>query len=552
MKIRPFLLLTLIIVHAVSILAQTGDIVKTEGITSTLHRDNMGKIYFTASSITLDKLKSTDFLQSYTLTNKSNLFFIAFMGNSITNYLHQLDSTLSSDSLNKIGNYQFTILIDGKTIYQSNLFPGAPYPRIQDSTTVINKALINNDNSNGIWSESFWNRFMRFGGDSALTDGKHLLRMEIRPYLKGKTTIVGNIIAAGNLNLMVARKPVIDTKSIHLNQIQPYNGFEPSKEIFDTQKIKELKGSIEEGLFKKINSIVVIKKGKLLLEEYFNGETRFTLHDPRSVGKSFASTIAGIALHEKHLRSENQLVKDFYNLHSYKNYTAEKEQVTLKDLLTMSSSFDGNDEEENSPGNEENMYPTNDWVKFTLDLPTRDDAAKKNWRYFTAGVILIGDILNKTVPGGLEKYAEEKLFKPLGITQYKWQYTPQQVPNTAGSIQMSALDFAKYGQLYKNEGRWNGKQILPKAWVLKTFTKQKKIEGRDDEYYGYLFWNKVFRTKQKTYEAFYCAGNGGNYIIVLKDQPVVIVITASAYGQSYAHSQVNKMLTDFILPSILE
>ncbi len=245
-------------------------------------------------------------------------------------------------------------------------------------------------------------------------------------------------------------------------------------------------------------------------------------------------------------------MKDFYTLHSYKNYTAEKEQVTLKDLLTMSSAFDGNDEEENSPGNEENMYPTNDWVKFTLDLPTRKDAAKKNWRYFTAGVILLGDILNKTVPGRLEKYADEKLFKPLGITQYKWQYTPQQVPNTAGSIQMSALDFAKYGQLYKNEGHWNGKQILPKAWVLKTFTKQKKIEGRDDEYYGYLFWNKVFRTKQKNYEAFYCAGNGGNYIIVLKDQPVVIVITASAYGQSYAHTQVNKMLTDFILPSILE
>lgn len=552
MKIKPSLLLTLTIIHAVSILAQSGDIVKSEGITSTLHRDNIGKIYFTASSITLDKLKSTDFLSNYTLTNKSNLFFIAFMGNSITNYLHQLDPTLSSDSLNKIGNYQFTILIDGKTIYQSNLFPGAPYPGIQDSATVINKALINNDNSNGIWSESFWNRFMRFGGDSALTEGKHLLRMEIRPYLKEKNTIVGNIIAAGNLNLMVARKPVIDTKSIHLNQIQIYNGFEISKENFDTLKIKELKGSIEEGLFKKINSIIVIKKGKLLLEEYFNGETRYTLHDPRSVGKSFASTIAGIALHEKHLRSETQLLKDFYNLHSYKNYTAEKEQVTLKDLLTMSSAFDGNDEEESSAGNEENMYPTNDWVKFTLDLPTRKDAAKKNWRYFTAGVVLLGDILNKTVPGGLEKYADEKLFKPLDITQYKWQYTPQQVPNTAGSIQMSALDFAKYGQLYKNEGRWNGKQILPKAWVLKTFTKQKKIEGRDDEYYGYLFWNKVFRTKQKTYEAFYCAGNGGNYIIVLKDQPVVIVITASAYGQSYAHAQVNKMLTDFILPSILD
>lgn len=552
MKIKPLLLLSFAITHTICIRAQTVDIVKTEGITSVLHRDNIGKIFFTSYPITQDKLKSTDFLSSYTLTNKSNLFFIAYMGNSITNYLHQLAPTLSADSLVKLGNYQFSILIDGKLIYQSNLYPGAPYAKIQDTATLINKALINNDNSNGIWSESFWNRFMRFGGDSALTEGNHLLRMEIRPYLKERNTIVGKIIAAGNLNLIVARKPVINTEAIQLNPIQPYNDFEVSKETFNTQKIKELKGTIEEGLFKKINSIVVIKNGKLLIEEYFNGETRHTLHDPRSVGKSFASTMVGIALHEKHLHTENQPLKDFYDLLKHKNYSPEKDKITLKDLLTMSTAFDGNDEDENSPGNEENMYPTSNWVTFTLDLPIRKDNSQKHWQYFTAGVILLGDILNKTVPDGLEKYTYEKLFKPLGITKYKWQYTPQHIPNTAGSIQMCALDFAKYGQLYKNEGRWNGRQIIPKEWVHKTFSKQKQIMGREEEFYGYLFWNKTFLTNRKKYEAFYCAGNGGNYIIVFKDQPVVIVITASAYGQSYAHTQVNKMLSDYILPAILE
>jgi hypothetical protein len=75
---------------------------------------------------------------------------------------------------------------------------------------------------------------------------------------------------------------------------------------------------------------------------------------------------------------------------------------------------------------------------------------------------------------------------------------------------------------------------------------------RNNEFYGYLFWNKSFPVGSKTYEAFYCAGNGGNYIIVFKDQPLVIVITATAYGQSYAHPQVNKMVTDYILPAILK
>ena len=113
----------------------------------------------------------------------------------------------------------------------------------------------------------------------------------------------------------------------------------------------------------------------------------------------------------------------------------------------MSSGFDGNDEDDSSIGNEENMYPTEDWVKFTLDLPYQD-SLKNKWHYFTAGVVLLGDILNKSVPNGLEKYAENKLFKPLEIKNYKWQYTPQNVPNTAGGIQMNALDFAKYGRSY--------------------------------------------------------------------------------------------------------
>lgn len=541
----------LTIIQSACIYAQTQDIVKTEGIISELHRNNIGKIFFTSNEMALPDLKSANFLSAYKLTNKSNLYFIAFMGNSITNYLHQLQPELTADSLVKIGNYQFTFFVDDKLIYQSNLYPGAPYAKIQDSATVINKPLINNENGNGLWSESFWNRFMHFGGDTVLTEGRHLLRMEIKPYVNTGTIKVGDLIAVGNLNLIVERKPAINIANIKLNPVESYNGLLISKEYFDTNKIKELKGNIEEGVFKKISSIIVIKKGKLLIEEYFNGETRNTLHDPRSVGKSFASTIAGIAIHENYLHSENQQLKEFYNLHAFKNYSLQKENVALKDLLTMSSAFDGNDEDENSPGNEENMYPMDDWVKFTLDLPIKKDTAN-NWHYFTAGVILLGDILNKTVPGGLEKYANEKLFKPLGISNYKWQYTPQHVPNTAGGIQMNALDFAKYGQLYKNGGEWKGKQLIPKEWVIKTFTKQKQILDRNNEFYGYLFWNKTFKANNKSYEAFYCAGNGGNYIIVFKDQPLVIVITATAYGQSYAHSQVNKMLSDYILPALLK
>jgi CubicO group peptidase (beta-lactamase class C family) len=531
--------------------AQQGNIVKDQGITSRIHQENVGKIIFTSRDIAFAELTEKDFLSNYQLTNKSNLFINVFMSNSLTNYIHRLAPELTADSLVKVGNYQVTLFIDNNLVYRSNLMPGAPYPKIQDTATAFSKALINNLQLGSLWSTSYWGRFMRNGGDSALTEGKHVLRMEIRPYvqLTGNAK-VGDIIASGELSLQVYRKPRIDISGIRLNKIRPYDGFDISKEKIDSNKIKTLIANINEGVFKRINGIVVIDKGKLLIEEYFNGEDRGSLHDPRSVGKTFASTMTGIAIQEGYLKSEQQQLKEFYNLRSFANYAVQKEEATIKDLLTMSSVFDG-DDNTNSPGNEENMYPTDNWVKFTLDLPVDLVRPKEQWHYFTAGVMLLGDILNKTVPGGLEKYADEKLFKPLHITHYQWQYTPQHVANTAGGIRLCALDFAKYGQLYKNEGKWNGKQIIPKKWVHKSFTKYRVIPNTTDEYYGYLFWNKKYTIGGKSYEAFYCTGNGGNKIFVFKDQPWVIVITASAYGMPYAHPQVDKMMTEYILPALV-
>jgi CubicO group peptidase (beta-lactamase class C family) len=217
----------------------------------------------------------------------------------------------------------------------------------------------------------------------------------------------------------------------------------------------------------------------------------------------------------------------------------------------MSSTFEGSDMNSESPGNEENMYPTKNWVEFTLNLPIdKTKVADKKWDYFTAGVVVLGDIIHKSVPNGLEKYADKNLFQPLGITKYKWQFTPQKVANTAGSIQLRSLDYAKFGQLYKNEGAWNGKQILSHEWIAKSLSHQMTIS--EDEYYGYLFWNKTYKLNDMDYEVYYSNGNGGNRIFIFKDQPIVIVITATAYDTPYGHKQVDKIMQDYLIPVISE
>lgn len=531
--------------------AQQKDIVKNRGIHSRFHRDHVGQILFTTRDISIKTLNQKDFVSSYRLTNKSNLFMNAFLANSLTNYLHRLAPGLKADSLVKVGNFQFTLYVDHHLIYRSNLLPGAPSAKILDTATIIAEPFINNGHENALWSQYFWGRFMYSGGDSVLTEGKHLLRLEIRPYVQSGGLKTGGIIAAGELNLLVYRKPKIDISRISLSPVKPYDGFAVSAEKFNVDKLKELKGNIDAAVFKKITSIAVIKNGKLLVEEYFNGSARDSLHDPRSVGKSLSSTLTGIAIAEHYLKNEEEPLKDFYDLKSFDNYSPLKNEVTIKDLLTMSAVFDGNDDDGNSPGNEDNMYPTPNWVKFALDLPVNTIRPKEKWHYFTAGVILLGDVLNKAVPGGLEKYADQKLFQPLHITHYQWQYTSQHVPNTAGGILMKTLDFAKYGQLYQNNGEWKGRQLIPETWVAKTFSKQKILPDRPNEFYGYLFWNKTYRVAGKDYETYYCAGNGGNTIFVFKDQPLVIVITATAYGAPYAHLQVDLMMQNYLLPAML-
>ncbi|MBO0948401.1 serine hydrolase domain-containing protein [Fibrella forsythiae] len=546
------LLLFLLLFVTNHLLSQSPDLVPTQGITSAIHQANIGQLRFTDKAMPSADLTEADFLGTYTLTNRSNLFMTAFMGNSLTNYLHQLAPELPADVLTKTGGYQFSFFVDDRLIYQSNLHPGAPYAQIKNTETIISKPLIDNQKEGAWWSQSAWNRFMNNGGDAALTEGPHRFRLDIRPYLNLASPTVGGLLASGTLKLLVNRKPVIDLRTIRLNVPRPYPGLPVSTERFDRDRIKALKGMIDAAVFKHITGVVVLKKGKLLIEEYGNGATRDSLHDVRSVGKSFASTLTGMAIQDGHLTSEQQSLADFYDLTTVANNVPAKARTTLRELLTMSSAFDGNDDDSDSPGNEENMYPTPNWVNFVLNLPTDSAKYRGSWHYFTAGVVLLGDVLNKVVPGGLARYADRKLLGPLGIRRYQWPYTPQQTVSMAGGVRMNALDFAKYGQLYKNGGRWNGRQLLPRAWVDKTFTRHKAIPGRPNEYYGYLFWNKIYRVNGKDYETYYATGNGGNKIFVFKDQPWVIVITATAYGTAYAHPQIDRMMEQYILPALLQ
>ncbi len=530
--------------------AQSNDIVKSDGIINELHRANIGKITFMGKPIPLDQYKETDFLEIFELCDTCDLNIRIFMANSLTNYLHQLAPESSAEELNKKGNFCFAFYVDGHLVYTENLTPGAGSSENKKARTVIRVPFISTTDEDS-WGRFLWSRFMISGGAEALSPGIHILKIEIRPYLKLNEIKIGEIIAQGQIQLS-GPQIKISKKEIAIQPIKACSEWKKSTDKFDRKKIIELNSKIIDNTYKEITSFVIIKNGKLLIEEYFNGANRNTLHDTRSVGKSFCSALTGIAIRDGYIKSEDQQLREFYDLKTYFNYSTKKDSVTLKSLLTMTSGFYGDDMNENSPGSEEKMYPADNWVKFSLNLPM--DSLKtpgSNWNYFTAGIVLAGDILHKVVPGGLEKYADEELFIPLGIRKYQWEYTPQKVANTAGGLRLSSLDLAKFGQLYKNNGVWNNKQIIPESWVEKSLSRQIQL-ANENEFYGYLFWDKTYVVNNKNYEVFYASGNGGNKIFIFKDQPLVIVITATAYGKPYSHSQVDRMMKNYLIPAVCD
>ncbi|MBB5623866.1 CubicO group peptidase (beta-lactamase class C family) [Pedobacter cryoconitis] len=489
------------------------------------------------------------YIQSYNIGSAQDLYVRLNTGKSLVEELQALAPEFPKDELIKHGNYQFRFLIDGKVIYKEDLGPGA----ILQKDKLINKPLdvvLASRTRSGLWSINLWDRFLSGGGAAVSGKNTSNLTLELRVYLDNGGLVYSGLLAKGILKVTTIPQAIDQTK-IAPQVIQPGSGWELSKAKYNKALITEMNTKIEDQTYRLINGIVVIKDSQLLLEEYFNGEKRESLHDPRSVTKSITGTLIGMAIQDGFLKADQQQLKDFYPLKDFQNYSTTKDSVKLADLLTMSSAFDGNDDANVSPGSEDNMQETSDYIKFALNLPMDPKKTNgKQWSYFTAGMIILGDILEKSIPGGVESYAKRKLFDPLGIDQYEWFRAPKDQPYMGGGLKLRALDFAKYGQLYKNGGLWKGQRLIAEQWISKSFDHLQTLPPDRPGFYGYLFWNKAFNVNGKAYEVYYASGNGGNKIYIFKDQPLVIVVNASAYGRGFAHAQVDQLMEQYIIPAV--
>jgi CubicO group peptidase (beta-lactamase class C family) len=154
-------------------------------------------------------------------------------------------------------------------------------------------------------------------------------------------------------------------------------------------------------------------------------------------------------------------------------------------------------------------------------------------------------VLQKATGLRTDRYAQDKLFGPLGITDALWVFSPLNIPQTGGGLRLTSRDLMKIAQLYLNGGTWQGTRIVDEAWVRASTQPHAQID--DETEYGYLWWLKTFKSAGKSYPAFFMSGNGGNKIAVFPGLDMAVVITSTNYNTHGMHEQTEKLLTDYIL-----
>ncbi len=328
---------------------------------------------------------------------------------------------------------------------------------------------------------------------------------------------------------------------------------------FSEVRLRALDAAVRSGEFKKIGSVVVARHGKLAYENYFDGDAT-TLRDTRSATKSITDVLIGIAIDEHKLSGVGAKVLALLpeRASRIQNPDPRKSAITLEDFLTMSSPLECDDWNDASRGNEERMYLVEDWAQFILDLPVRGRMrvgeqveAPPYGRYFsycTGGVFTLSEVLEKATGTRTDRYAREKLFQPLGITNVEWVYSPMNVPQTGGGLRLTSRDLLKIAQLYLDGGGWQGKRVVSESWVHNSTEPHARIDESTE--YGYLWWLKSFKSGEKSYPAFFMSGNGGNKVIAIPALDMAVVITSTNYGTRGMHEQTEKILTDYVLAAV--
>ncbi|HKP47952.1 MAG TPA: serine hydrolase domain-containing protein [Pyrinomonadaceae bacterium] len=302
-----------------------------------------------------------------------------------------------------------------------------------------------------------------------------------------------------------------------------------------------------------VEGVLIARHGKLVLEEYFHGVHRDTLHDTRSASKSVAATIIGAALYDG---APLKLTDPVYQVMNGGTFPADldplKKAMTLEHLITMSSGFFCDDGNINAPGREDTMQGQReepDYYRYTLKVPMATRPGDKAV-YCSANPNLALGVLSRAT-GEHPIYTFDRLLaQPMQINSYFWPLDPAGHIYGGGGARFTLRDFSKFGQLMLNGGTWQGRRILSREFVTRASS---RIYHLSSIYYGYLWWNMDFPYKNRMVKGFYAGGNGGQGILVIPELDLVIGTFGGNYNDFKGTIAVQQELVPkYVLPAVRE
>lgn len=301
-----------------------------------------------------------------------------------------------------------------------------------------------------------------------------------------------------------------------------------------------------------IDSMLVVRRGRLVAEHYWNGQTMASLHDLRSATKSVTSLLVGIARDRGLLDVHEPALP--YLARAYPELTARAPvaagpALTLEHLLTMRSGLACDDRVRRSPGHEDRMYRARDWQRFFLELP-RSHAPGERTQYCTGNVIALGRILAEATGEPVDAFADAALFAPLGIQAHAWRrFDRGRQIDTGGHLRLRPRAMAKIGQLVLQRGIWDSHDIVSGAWIDASTALHTRFHD-DHQPYGYLWWRSRYQDETRALDLVYASGNGGQYIFIVPELDLVVVFTGRNYDRPAA-ARPWAILGESIIPAAL-
>jgi len=293
-----------------------------------------------------------------------------------------------------------------------------------------------------------------------------------------------------------------------------------------------------------LHSLLIVRNGYVVTEAYWHPYGPNDRHTIESITKPIVGTLIGIAIDRGEIESTKQKLVDFFPNRDIQNLDNDKKSITLGNLLSMTPGLDCAD-----TTTLDGVNRADDWVQYFLDLPMSSKPGKR-WIYCSGASHLVSAVLQSETGMDARTYANQNLFVPIEISQVDeqdWESDHQGLTNGIAGLYLMPRELAKFGFLYLNKGRWDGKQIVSAQWVDES-TREHAYIGEDDyvggldRRFGYL-WS-IF-PDQKYYGYL---GMAGQELFVLPQQKMVVVFTGAL--EVGKEGILLNLINDYIVPSV--